>query len=379
MKQIKVLLILTFIAMFSINSYAVDEQYDDFGIAIRSNKLNIVKEMVESGAVDVNKMSTEISPLGLAIELGKDKIVEYLLSRPDIDINVAYYDVRVGAGGRRLYKTAILSAIGRGEIELIQTLLDMGANVDYYSKTTYADGSFHSDTTPLLSALHLEYSDDAEKVVQQIADKTTNINRTFTYEAIPDANLISRAIGDDADDRYKYNNVLRSLIDRGAKIETFWKPTDTGIAALRQYADAATIAAYEKNQKYMFSSVVMNAAMRGNGEILDYLIQKGAKYEYYSDKGATVFCTCINAETVEVLVKRGVDVNTVHPGSGWPLLFTAASLVLDSDLLDGLLRLGADPYMQVNGVTVASVIKTYPSKRKKAVAKVYEKYGYEVK
>ncbi len=85
--------------------------------------------------------------------------------------------------------------------------------------------------------------------------------------------------------------------------------------------------------------------------------------------------SCTTAECAQVLMNHGVDINVGHPVSGWPLIFSAVKL--SDELLEGILKLGADPNVEVNGVTVKALLQGVSSKQRKSATKILEKYGYK--
>lgn len=376
MKQIKLFLFVVYALFICITAQAYDNQpYNDFGYAVSADDVKKVEAMLASGT-SPNEMQGEITPLGIALENGAKKVALILLNHPDIDVHIIYTNIIYGSSTIKntIKKNALLSAVQNENMEAAKILLERGVEADFYYEN-FLNGELQDNGTTLLSALKiLPATKESLEVAQLIADKTVNINRMFKQESAADINLLTRAIREDSEKvRYKYTSVLCSLVDKGANTKIYYDVTDSGLAALKQYATAEQLAAYQKSAKYTYSSPLTAAANVGNSELLDYMIEKGASISRYDDKGAVLLSSCVNKECVAVLLKHGVDINTTFPSTGWPLLFSAASG--NTDLFEGLLELGADADISVNGYTVQDVIKNQSSKTKKAVTKALEKYA----
>ncbi len=385
MTHLKSILLATLILLgFSPAALAYDEQtYGEMGNLIYSNKPSELQKLLDSGA-DPNAMQEKITPLGIAIEWKRQECIDILLAHPKINPHKEYTVITRGGSGQTKNKNALLSAIDNGNTEVANRLLDLGVNADFVSKTYNFMGDFMGDTTPLISLYFWDKTPENVALAQRIADKTKEISRVFTYSqykkemnALPDTNLIQRLIGDDDDDRTAFNAVTISLMKRGADFKRYFEMSQLGSELVAQYMSASEYAAYKKNQQYVsYTSCLMSAALRGNAELLEYMIDNGASIERYNDGGAVLFCTCINIECIKVLLKQGLSIDTCHP-SGMPLLLSAVTAE-NNDLIDGMLTLGADPFISCNGITVRETMRSYPSKRKKALQKIYKSHGYDL-
>lgn len=382
MKRLKTLVLIVVLVATTISAYCIDEQsYGEMGLAIYQKRAKDLQAMLDAGA-DPNEMQALITPLGIAIEWGRDDCIDILLAHPDIDVHKMYTVIVRGGSGMMTNKNALLSAIGNENFEVAHKLLDMGINCDFVTKDCRLDGSFISDATPLIATYYCNKTKDAVALAQRIADNTKEIDRVFSYAeyeaemiGLPDISLVQRLIGDDDYDRTIFNEVTISLIDRGADVKRFFEISQRGSDILAQYMTAEEYAAYTALQKYVsYSSCPLAAALRGNNEVLEYLLDKGAPMVRHDDGGAVLFCTCINIECLKVLLDRGVDINTCHP-SGMPLLFLAITAE-NYDLIDGMLEMGADPFIESKGITVNDMMRSYPSSRKKKVQKIYKNHGY---
>lgn len=364
----------------SIKAYCYDEQvYGDLGKVIYEKNIEELNRMLDAGA-DPNEMQALITPLGIAIEWKRQECIDILLAHPKIDIHKMYTVIHQGGAVDMTIKNALLSAVDNANCKVANTLIDMGANVDFYYKTIYADGRFSSDGTPLTALLYKDKTKEVVELAQRIADNTKEINRLFNYTqyglSLPDIDLFGKLIGEGNENREVFNDVFISLIDRGVDVKKYFEITSSGNALMEQYLSAAELEAYKKNQKYLYGSSLLAAARVGNAPVLKHMIDKGAPIERYDDGGAVLFSACTNIECVQVMLDCGLDINTRYP-SGMPLLLTAVTSE-NYDLIDGMLKLGADPFIELNGITIKDTMRSYPSSRKKKLIKIYKKYGYEL-
>lgn len=364
--------------------FADDQQNGQIGLDISHDKVDILKAAIESGELNPNKMpnGSLISPLGLAIEKGSRKCIDYLLSLPSVDIHATYYVIYVGGGGSKSNHNSLYSAIKFGDTETANILLDRGVEADYLCKEVFLDGDFKSNITTLVMAMYLEETPEAKEVVQRLADATKQINRTFAYDAtpsekkslLPTVSLLYRLIGEANDNHSYHNDMIISLIERGAKSNIYFTPVDASDAVIKQNTSAENYAAYKAAQKYLYMSPLLIAAQTGNHELMRYLIEKSkVPYARYDDKGALVFASCKTTDCIKVMLDQGVDINTVHPAAGMPVLFTSVTSE-NYELMEGLLKNGADPNITANGYTVNDMIRSYPKKRQKQVLAILEKY-----
>ncbi len=374
MKTSLKILLSTLLLSASMATYAqVNYEFNELGSAIHHNKIETVKSLLESGT-SPNEMQNVTTPLGIATDRNHVEIIELLLAQPSIEINTPFDIQYLGAGYENaMTKNALLCAVDNFNIEVANTLLDRGAIADFVFHNQRTDAGETRGVT-LMNCLFIPFSDDALALAQRIADNTVEINREFKFVNQSIQTLLYRLLY--SDNCIPYNSVVKSLIDRGAKYKDYYEPDSSAIEVFKQYASAAEVKAYENNQKYLYTSCSLAAALRGNSEMLEYMLDKGAAIDRYDDKGAILMLSCTSASCVEVLMKRGVDVNVGHPISGWPLIFTAVKL--ENDLLEGILQLGADPNIVVNGVSVKNLVNSCSSKQKKAATKILQKYGCTV-
>ncbi len=364
--------------------FADDQQNGQLGLDISHDKVDILRAAIESGELNPNKMpgGSLISPLGLAIEKGSRKCIDYLLSLPSVDIHATYYVIYVGAGGSKSNHNALFTAVKYGDIQTANALLDRNADADYLSKETYLDGTFRGNITTLIYSLYIDETPEAKALSQRLADATKEINRLFSYDAtpsekaslLPTVSLLYRLVGEANDNHSFHNDMIISLIERGAKADIYFAPSSANDALIKQNTSAENYAAYQAAQKYIYMSPLLAAAQTGNDGLMRYMIEVAkVPYERYDDKGALVFANCKTTECIEVMLEQGLDINTVHPAAGMPVLFTAASSE-NYELLEGLLKNGADQNITVNGYTIYDIIRSYPKKRQKLVTALLDEY-----
>ncbi len=384
MNFVKRLLLVTIFLTTCGSLFADDQQNGQIGLDISHDKVDILRAAIESGELDPNKMpnGSLISPLGLAIEKKSRKCIDYLLSLSSVDVHQTYYVIYVGAGESKSNHNALYTAVNYGDVETANKLLDRGVEADYLCKRVYQDGTFRSNTTTLVISLYQDETPAMRELVQRLADATKQINRTFAYDAtpsekasmLPTVSLLYRLIGEAGDDHSYHNDMIISLIERGAKSNIYFTPVASSDAVIKQNTSAENYAAYKAAQKYLYMSPLLAAVQTGNHELMRYLIEVNkVPYERYDDKGALVFASCKTTACLEVMLAQGVDVDTAHPAAGMPVLFTAASSE-NYELLEGLLKNGADQDITAKGVTINDIIRSYPKKRQKKVLALLEKY-----
>ncbi len=191
---------------------------------------------------------------------------------------------------------------------------------------------------------------------------------------LPTVSLLYRLIGEANDNHAYHNDMIISLIERGAKSDIYFTPVDSSDALIKQNTSAENYAAYKAAQKYQYMSPLLAAAQTGNHELMRYLIEEQkVPYARYDDKGALVFASCKTTACIEVMLDQGVDIDTAHPAAGMPVLFSSVTSE-NYELMEGLLKHGADQTVTVNGYTINDMIRSYPKKRQKTVTALLEKY-----
>lgn len=364
--------------------FADDQQNGQIGLDISHDKVDILKAAIESGELSPNQMpnGSRISPLGLAIEKGSRKCIDYLLSLSSVDIHATYYVIFVGGGGSVNNHNALYTAVKCGDIESANALLDRGAEADYLSEETYSDGTFRSRTTTLITSLFMEETPEARELVKRLGEGTKQVNRSFAYDKtaaekallLPTVSLLYRLICEGNDNHAYHNEMIISLIERGAKADAYFTPVAASDAVIKQNTTAENYAAYKAAQKYLYMSPLLAAAQTGNDELMRYMIEtKKVPYVRNDDKGALVFANCKTTKCLEVILDQGMDINTAHPAAGLPVLFSTATSE-NYELMEGLLKHGADQNISVNGYTINDFIRSYPKKRQKKVTDLLAKY-----
>ncbi|MFR9603610.1 MAG: hypothetical protein SNG02_07035 [Rikenellaceae bacterium] len=364
--------------------FADDQQNGQIGLDISHDKVDILKAAIESGELDPNKMpnGSLITPLGLAIEKRSPKCIDYLLSLSSVDVHATYYVIYVGGGGSKSNHNALFTAVKYGDTDTANKLLDRGVEADYLSTEYYTDGDFNSKITTLVQAMYAEETPEMKAVAQRVADATKQVNRSFNYtttasekkKMLPTVSLLYRLICDGLDNHSFHNDMIISLIKRGAKADVYFTPIAESDALIKQNTSAENYAAYKAAQKYLYMSPLLGAAQTGNHELMRYMIETcKVPYARYDDKGALVFANCKTTACLEVMLDQGLDINTVHPAVGFPVLFTTATSE-NYELMEGLLKHGADQNISVKGYTINDVIRSYPKKRQKKVQALLEKY-----
>ncbi len=271
------------LAMCGTADAQVNYNFNELGKAIHHGDFETVKSLIESGT-DPNEMQNVTTPLGIATDRNRDDAFDLLMEQPGIEINTVFTIEYLGAGYENaMIKNALLCAVDSHNIRMANILLDRGAQADFLYSDKRTDGTSQTGTT-LMNSFRVPHSEQSEALAQRIADNTSNLNREFQFLNATKVNLLYKLI--EEVNCKQYNQVVKSVIDRGADYKAYFAPDESGLALVRQYASAADVAAMEKNLKYTYQSCLQIAALKGNSELLDYMISKGAPVDRYDDKGA---------------------------------------------------------------------------------------------
>ena len=223
--------------------------------------------------------------------------------------------------------TPLHHAAGFGTLEVMQLLLDRGADVNARNRRS---------STPLHWALH-----DVAKVRALVSrgaaiDAKTIEGRTPVYQASVLAS--GRA-------------VLGVLLEKGANpnLATLVGQTPLMVASLRGDVDAMRLliekGADIKMKNSAGETALMAAATNGSPDAVRLLLEKGADPTVRSKRNETALGNAATAgveETVRLLLDHGAEVNVRNIRGYSPLMLAAASDALSAGVVKLLLARGAD-------------------------------------
>lgn len=201
---------------------------------IESGDFQTIKKLIESKSLDVN-YNLEIdeysksTPLIQAIKYKQTDIINYLLEN-NADVNLA-----LG------YSTPLTEAMY--DEELVRKLIDLGADVNLGAELT--------GFTPLMASLN------------NIAIAELLIEKGADIEAKDDDDINALVYAS----TYNNEEMVKFLLEKGA--------------------DANTVCEIENEHIDISPTPLMNAAYRGNTNIINMLLENGADINYTTDYGMT--------------------------------------------------------------------------------------------
>ena len=297
-------------------------------MAVGKENISLINVLLEHGA-DANTSNEDgFTPLDLAV--GKHNLA----------ITSALIDH--GAEIEVLFRPLHMS-VHYGGIEIVELLLNHGANVDMLD----SDG-----LTPLQYAMRAETWNPS--VIRLLLERGADVEARYETGATP-LHVAAAAITP------KDVEVIGLLINHGANVnaqmEEKWTPlhvavqrknSHSAVASLLRYGakpDAADIAGY---------TPLHWAAEQANGDmgILLALLAAGADIDAESNDGQTPLHRAVgygNLKEAALLLDRGAKVDARDNTDGTPLHIAAARDDAGEEIIDLLLRHGADANAQYGG------------------------------
>lgn len=238
-----------------------DEEIIDF---IESGDLETIKKLIESKSLDVNYNLTideysKSTPLIQAIKYKQTDIINYLLeNNADVNLTLGYY-------------TPLIEAMY--DEELVRKLIDLGADVNLPAELT--------SSTPLIASIHNITITITELLIEKGAD----------IEAKDDdgINALVYAVS------YNKEDIVKLLLEKGA--------------------DANTVCEIENEHIDISPTPLMNAAYRGNTNIINMLLENGADINYTTDFGMTALMMAASYNQFEVakmLLENNADTSVTN-------------------------------------------------------------------
>ena len=224
---------------------------------IESGDFQTIKKLIESKSLDVN-YNLEIdeysksTPLIQAIKYKQTDIINYLLEN-NADVNLA-----LG------YSTPLTEAMY--DEELVRKLIDLGADVNLGAELT--------GFTPLMASLN------------NIAIAELLIEKGADIEAKDDDDINALVYAS----TYNNEEMVKFLLEKGT--------------------DANTVCEIENEHIDISPTPLMNAAYRGNTNIINMLLENGADINYTTDYGMTalMMASSFNQfEAAKVLLENNAD------------------------------------------------------------------------
>ncbi|WP_300758779.1 ankyrin repeat domain-containing protein [uncultured Brachyspira sp.] len=225
---------------------------------IESGDLEEIKKLIESKSLDVN-YNLEIdeysksTPLIKAIEYKQTDIINYLLEN-NADVNLT-----LG------YSTPLTEAMY--DEELVRKLIDLGADVNLTTESGF---------TPLMASAGRHNIAIAELLIEKGAD----------IEAKDDDGINALVYAS----TYNNEEMVKFLLKKGA--------------------DANTVCEIENEHIDISPTPLMNAAYRGNTNIINMLLENGADINYTTDYGMTALMMAASFnqfEAAKVLLENNAD------------------------------------------------------------------------
>ncbi|KAI0118811.1 ankyrin repeat-containing domain protein [Nemania sp. FL0031] len=295
-------------------------------MAVEGGREAIVEWLLGKDGVDINAQDNKgWSPLMYAVSDENEPIVEMLLARPNIDINIR------SKGG----ETPLMAAAAYGSDEIVKLLL---ANADIDTNARKNDGR-----TSLMAAVTRAGNEEVVKLLlaQEGADLNARDNNGYT--------LLMLAAGISRNEA-----TVGLLLARGADVHATNNSgfTSLMLAAMRPsneatvgllLAQGADLNARDING---WTSLMLAAARAENETTVKLLLTWGADMNVSDNNGRTLLMLAAeipyNEAAVELLLSRGADPNTRDYDDGWTSLAFAAAQGQTEATVKLLLTWGSD-------------------------------------
>ncbi|KAF2968408.1 hypothetical protein GQX73_g5171 [Xylaria multiplex] len=289
-------------------------------IAIDSGKLNTVRLLINDASLDLNNSSEEMVhstlPLHIATKTGLVEIVKLLLSSGRVDVNKADLSGRRAlhhacenghdsivelllpvvddhdAGDNR-GTTPFQYAVEKGHWAVIKLLLEKGANID-------------SDGRNCQKLLLLAAANDQEAMVRLLLERGANINSKDKDGQTP--LLLAALNGQEA--------MVKLLLEKGANID--WKDkygrTPLLLAAIKGQEAIVRLllekgANIDSRDKYGQTPILL-AALNGQEAMVKLLLEKGANIDSRDKDGQTPMS---QEAMVRLLLRDGAEARSNNP------------------------------------------------------------------
>jgi ankyrin repeat protein len=266
---------------------------------IKKEDIAQLQTLVDEHPDLLNKVLREFNqtPLALAIESGKKKVIGYLLTCENIDIN------HPGTDGT----TALHTAAAKGDLASLSLLLGAGADPDTVD---------HQRSTPLISAAAFGHAEVVQALLASLK-KSSRLNRqdrrgytAFTYAAVTGKALIARLLlNHGADPRLasrENKSPMIYAIERGHP-EVVLALVESGVNPRKKTASGAT--------------PLTCAVTEGHAELTKKLLGMGIQFPSDWDDPVTLAADNGHTIIVDLLHKHGYPIDKPGPWGRTPLTF----------------------------------------------------------
>lgn len=248
---------------------------------------------------------------------GHDHVVKFLLDN----------GVSADARGPNS-STALLQAVQSGNTNVIQLLIDRGANVECIQ--------WNRVCTPLLEAVRSEKKD----VVAQLLKNIVRVDaRSSSFET---PLFIAAQLGN--------VDIIKLLIDHGANSEVRHRSTRTPLyeATSKGHMKAVKLLLQEGANIECIcedgATPLLEASRRGHEAVVQFLLEQGVNTEVRTEKGRTSLNWAVKEGHIAVIrtfLEHGVDVEAPN-SKNMTLLHEAASCEDRAEIIRMLVQYGAD-------------------------------------
>ena len=321
--------------------------YSPLLIASHSGSLDVVKLLVRAGA-GVRVADPEgATCLGLASDAGHTETVRYLVGLKEMDVD--HTDV--------YGQTALHYAVELGHVDVVQVLIDAGADVEARDKKGSSPINF-SGTFIIVKKLveagaGVRTVDTQRHTCLHLAADCGHTETVRYLVGLPDVE-VDHTEGEGctalhwAADK-NHADMVQVLIDAGADIEArdtsrnsplLWACGSGSLDAVKLLVRAGAGVSVTNNEGHTFLTA---AADCGHTETVRYLVGlPEVEVDHTDGEGCTALhwaADMNHADMVQVLIDAGADIEARDASRNWPLLWACGSGSLDAVKL--LVRAGA--------------------------------------
>lgn len=274
---------------------------------------------------------------------------------------LVHQGVPVDQRGGSMDETALMIAARHGNLGMVKTLLEAGADINARSK--YND-------TPLTAATYFCHPNVAFFLIEHGADVNAK-NSGFGSSPI--------MLATDCNDI----EVMRALIKRNANVNESNKAGATALtsAAVKGRLEGAKLlleaGADVNHSNLKVGSPLYEAAQQGNDAIVTLLLEKGADVNYQSKyNGWTPLMIAVaekHESTASLLIKAGANVNLANDKGRTALMFS--SWYGSLPITELLLKSGANPNIVPNDENGTTALMAAASKGYKQVVEILLRYN----
>ncbi|KAK0051502.1 ankyrin repeat and KH domain-containing protein 1 [Biomphalaria pfeifferi] len=236
----------------------------------------------------------------------------------------------------------LIRAVKLGDIELIQALLDAGADID----------GVHDNKTPLMSAVHMEVINLLLKKGADVNFKTntTPLINAFSQNNFEDVRPAFYGKLDFVDTEKKMFRVIDTLLKKGASLED---TNQNGYTALAEYVTSSLGvrglklllqkgAEVNRKNKHGFTALHI-AALSNKYGCAKTLLKYGANVNIRCCDGSTPLHRAVrNIRLVKLLLRSQANVNAEDNSGNTPLMLSLKNGGCFKDVVELLIAFGAD-------------------------------------